>query len=121
MFFMTVGSSLFLENTSSSESSKLRCCYKKREGRNLALVSVKGFVYISLTVSVLGFIWETKPNPFQQAQREPGVALHKYNRYFICVPKYLVSHYNELPETGYWRLGRFITIFVVISKTRGPG
>ena len=28
VFFMTVGSSLFLENTSSSESSKLRCCYK---------------------------------------------------------------------------------------------
>ena len=30
-------------------------------------------------------------------------------------PKYLVSHYDELPVTGYWRLGRFITIIVVIS------
>ena len=30
-------------------------------------------------------------------------------------PKYLVSHNDELPETGYWWLGRFITIIVVIS------
>ena len=29
--------------------------------------------------------------------------------------KYLVSHYDELPETGCWRLGRLITIIVVIS------
>ena len=76
-------------------------------------------LYFLEIVSVLGFSWETKPNPFQQAKREPGVALHKFNRYFICVgkhtPKYLVSHYDELPETGYWRLGRFITIIVVIS------
>ena len=40
-------------------------------------------------------------------------------RYFICVgkhtPKYLISHYDELPETGCWRLGRLITIIAVIS------
>ena len=30
-------------------------------------------------------------------------------------PKYLVSHYDELPETGNWRLGRFITIIVELS------
>ena len=30
-------------------------------------------------------------------------------------PKYLVSDYDELPETSYWRYGRFITIIVVIS------
>ena len=40
-------------------------------------------------------------------------------RYFICVgkhtPKYLISHYDELPETGCRRLGRLITIIAVIS------
>ena len=61
---------------------------------------------------------QRKQNQILSASVAGRVALHKFNRYFICVgkhtPKYLVN-YDELPETGSWRLGRLITIFVVIS------
>ena len=58
-------------------------------------------------------------NQFLSASIAGRVALHKFNRYFICVgkhtQKYLVSHYDELPETSCRRLGRLITNIVVIS------
>ena len=64
------------------------------------------------------WVLAVKQNQILSASVAGRVALHKINRYFICVgkhtPKYLVN-YDELPETGCWRLGRLITIFVVIS------
>ena len=89
----------------------------KREGRNLALFLLKALFIFPWDSSCSGF--KGKQNQFLSASVAGRVALHKFNRYFICVgkhtQKYLVSHYGELPETECWRLGRLITIIVVIS------
>ena len=97
MFFMTVGSSLFLENTSSSEPSKLHCCYENVK------VGVLHFFLLKALFIFLLWVLAGKQNQFLSASVAGRVALHKFNRYFICVgkhtQKYQVSHYDELPET----------------------
>ena len=54
----------------------------------------------------MGFSWETKPNPFQQAL------------FYLCGESYSEIPSKSLQRTSkdrYWWLRRFITIIVVIS------